>query len=70
MLCFNSFTDFRLEKQHDGAEELETRYLKNVFYNYLVTPESKMRSHMLNAIFAILKFNDLEMNKVWKLAPK
>ncbi|XP_065209573.1 putative leucine-rich repeat-containing protein DDB_G0290503 [Planococcus citri] len=60
----------RLEKQQDGAEELNTRYLKNVFYNYLVTPESKMRSHMLNAIFAILKFNDLEINKVSKLTTK
>lgn len=60
----------RLEKQEDGIEELNTRYLKNVFLNYLLTVDGKMRSHMLNAIFAILKFSDLEINKVLKQIPK
>lgn len=58
---------YRSEKQQNGTDELNTRYLKNVFLNYLITLDPKMRSHMLNAIFAILKFSDLEMNRVLKL---
>ncbi|XKL67380.1 hypothetical protein PGB90_002871 [Kerria lacca] len=62
----------KLQKLTRGSEtaphgtELNTEYLKNVFLNYLITSDGKMRSHMLNAIFAILKFTDLEINCIMK----
>ncbi|CAG0883438.1 unnamed protein product [Darwinula stevensoni] len=46
------------------GENLE--YLKNVIVNYLRTPNPSDRQHMLNAICAVLKFTDKEVDIVRK----
>lgn len=64
------FLPFRLQKEQDGNEDMNKKYLKNVIMNYLNATDPKMKSHMLNAIFTILKFSDIEMNRVLKLLKK
>ena len=70
MIAIFTYSVSRYEKQQDGPEELNNTYLKNVLMNYLLTTDSKMRTHMLNAIFAILKFSDLEINQIMKTKQK
>lgn len=60
---------FRISRyqSQDGAN---LEYLKNVVFSFLVSDEQNYKSHMLNAIATVLKFNDVERNKIsqtWSL---
>lgn len=60
------FVFSRLErcKSREG-ENLE--YLKNVILNFILSNDSRSKSHMLNAIVTILKFSDEERRRVEKI---
>lgn len=59
-----------LNKQISRLENCQSReganleYLKNIFVNYLHTKDNKSKRHMLNAIAAVLKLTDAEINKI------
>lgn len=57
----------RLErtKSREGAN---LEYLKNVTISYLTTTEAEAKSKMLNAIGAVLKFDDYEIALISKVA--
>lgn len=69
-IIISTFFLCRLQREQDGNEDMNKKYLKNVIMNYLNAGDPKMKSHMLNAIFTILKFSDIEMNRVLKLLKK
>lgn len=63
----------KLTEQVDRLERCKSRegenleYLKNVILNFILSNDSRSKSHMLNAIVTILKFSDEERRRVEKI---
>lgn len=63
----------KLTEQVDRLERCKSRegenleYLKNVILNFILSNNSRSKSHMLNAIVTILKFSDEERRRVEKI---
>ncbi|BES93484.1 GRIP and coiled-coil domain-containing protein [Nesidiocoris tenuis] len=51
-------------EQCQSREGANLEYLKNVVYNFLLSSDSNSKTHMLNAITAVLKFSDAEKAKI------
>ncbi|KAK9511618.1 hypothetical protein O3M35_000242 [Rhynocoris fuscipes] len=51
-------------EQCQSREGANLEYLKNVVLSFLLTNDSGSKSHMLNAITAVLKFSDAEKSKI------
>lgn len=49
-----------------SREGANLEYLKNVVLSYLLTTDVASKGHMLNAIAAVLKFSDKELDKVFQ----
>jgi GRIP and coiled-coil domain-containing protein 1 len=55
------FSRLERSKSREGAN---LEYLKNVTLSYITTSENESKKKMLNAIAAVLQFNDTEMSMV------
>uniref|UniRef100_A0A0A9YT43 GRIP and coiled-coil domain-containing protein 1 n=1 Tax=Lygus hesperus TaxID=30085 RepID=A0A0A9YT43_LYGHE len=51
-------------EQCQSREGANLEYLKNVVFNFLLSSDSGSKTHMLNAITAVLKFTDAEKSKI------
>lgn len=60
-----SFYTFSLERSK-GREGANLEYLKNVTISYLTTSDPDSKKKMLNAIGAVLKFDDNEIGLINK----
>lgn len=54
---------FRLERCQ-SREGANLEYLKNVVFSFLETNSPSSKQHMLNAIGAVLKFSEEELDRV------
>lgn len=50
--------------RNKSRENANLEYLKNIVLRYLVSKDGDSKSHILNAIGAVLKFNPSEMKSI------